>query len=72
MPKKKESTTSPPASPLQQAEDEAKDELRKTLDEARQGLNAFKKMLTLFDIPGLKEFIKNFEKELAKIEKKAL
>jgi len=54
----------------QHATDESLSELKMTLDEARKGLNAFKKMLDLLEIPGLDIFVRNLEEQLEKIEKK--
>ena len=60
----------PPIPPNQITTDQqAKNELKTTLDEAKKGLNAFKKMIELLNIPELSTFVQNFEKELAKIEK---
>jgi hypothetical protein len=52
------------------AEDESLKELKRELSEARKVLAALKRILTVMKIPELSDFVKNFEKELEKVEKK--
>jgi ParB-like chromosome segregation protein Spo0J len=54
----------------QHSEDESLKELKRELNEARKVLNALKKILTIMKIPALSDFVRNFEKELEKVEKK--
>jgi ParB family chromosome partitioning protein len=52
----------------QQAEDESLKELRRNLSEARNVLAALKNLIAIINIPALSDFVKNFEKELQKVE----